>query len=94
MPLDAMAQAFEAEMLAQERAGKLRPASTRRTDDIDNLSAAGAERLARTIRKYWENAGFDVAVEIVPFHCASTNGQAFAVRSDLRGGLPAPKLDK
>jgi hypothetical protein len=47
--LDGM-QEFAAEMRARPRS---RPASTRRAEQIDNLSAPGAQRLSEMIRAFW-----------------------------------------
>jgi hypothetical protein len=59
--LDPAMAAFNAEMRAQPRP---RSASTRRVA-IDNMTSAGASELARRIRSFWRDVGFDIAVEIV-----------------------------
>jgi hypothetical protein len=59
-------------------AGDLEPPAT-----VDYLSKNGAERLARRIQGYWTGLGHtQVKVWIEP------EGGAYAVRSNLRAGLP------
>lgn len=58
----AMAE-FQTEMRAGPRP---RRASTRRAEQVDNLSAPGAQRLCQMIKRYWNAAGFDnIRTEIV-----------------------------
>jgi hypothetical protein len=58
--LDAGMAEFQAEMLARPRPP--RRASTRRSGEIDNSSAPGAAALARRIKGFWADAGFDITV--------------------------------
>jgi hypothetical protein len=86
--LDPLQQAFETDMKAKARLRRPRPAA-RRADELDNLSAPGAQRLCQIIKSYWSAAGFaNVQTEIV--HSGGT-GEApvWGVRSDMIGGLPA-----
>ena len=83
--LDPAMRAFDAEMRARPRP---RPASTRRAEQIDNLSAPGAQRLSEMIRSFWSAAGF-VNVETQIVHSGgSPESPAYGVRSNLRNGLP------
>lgn len=78
-------QAFDAEMRARSR---LRRVSTRRADQLDNLSAPGAQRLCQLIKSYWDAAGFaNVETEIV-HSGGSPQSPAYGVRSNLIGALP------
>lgn len=52
----------------------------------DMCSSSGAQALATTIRGYWRERGYDVAVDVMPM-TASGIGD-FVVRSDLRNGWP------
>jgi hypothetical protein len=64
-------------------------AATRRAEQIDNLSAPGAQRLSEMIRAFWSAAGFDnIRTEIV-HSGGSAKAPAYGVRSNLIGGLPA-----
>ena len=82
--LDMMA-AFDAEMRTRPRP---RRASTRRADQLDNLSGPGAQRLCQMIKRYWSAAGFSsVETEIVS--CTGTGEKpVYGVRSNLKNGLP------
>ena len=84
--LDPAMQAFADEMRARPRPS--RRASARRAEQIDNLSAPGAQRLSEMIRSFWMAAGFDnVRTEIV--HSGGSPGSpAYGVRSNLRNALP------
>jgi hypothetical protein len=85
--LDPLQQAFETEMKAKATA-RPRPAATRRADELDDLSAPGAQRLAQMIRGYWKAAGFDnIRTEIV-HSGGSGEAPVWGVRSDMIGGLP------
>jgi hypothetical protein len=83
--LDPALQAFDAEMRT-----KLRPrrASTRRGAEIDSSSAPGAANLARRIKAFWADAGFDnIRVEVI--HAGGPReAPIFGVRSNLRNALP------
>jgi hypothetical protein len=82
---DPAMQAFDAEMRARPRP---RRASTRRAEQIDNLSAPGAQRLSEMIRSFWKAAGFDnVRTEIIRSG-GSPQSPAYGVRSNLRNALP------
>lgn len=81
--LDDTQAAFAAEMQAKPY---LRPAGTRR-GELDTMSAIGAARLSQIIKKFWESAGFEVEVDIVPF-VAGKGNTAYALRSNLLAGLP------
>jgi hypothetical protein len=86
--LDAGMAEFAAEMQAKARLRRPRPAA-RRADELDNLSAPGAQRLCQIIKSYWSAAGFaNVQTEIV--HSGGT-GEApvWGIQSDMIGGLPA-----
>ena len=52
-----------------------------------DMSHASASRLANTIRKYWAERGYVVAVRTVPIS-GNHERSVFAVRSDLVNGLP------
>jgi hypothetical protein len=82
---DVAAKAFVAEMAAKARP---RRASTRRADELDNLSEPGAQRLCQMIKRYWSAAGFSsVETEIVS--CTGTGEKpVYGVRSNLKSGLP------
>jgi hypothetical protein len=83
--LDAGMQAFAAEMRARPRP---RHASTRRAEQVDNLSAPGAQRLSAMIRSFWMAAGFDnIRTEIV-HSGGSPKSPAWGVRSNLSNALP------
>jgi hypothetical protein len=84
--LDRGMQEFADAMRARPRP---RRASTRRADELDNLSAPGAQRLSEMIRSFWRAAGFsNVETQIV--HSGGSPGSpAYGVRSNLIGGLPA-----
>ena len=85
--LDPAMQAFDAEMRARPRP-RPRRASTRRADELDNLSAPGAQRLSEMIRSFWSAAGFDnIRTEIV-HSGGSSKSPACGVRSNLRNALP------
>jgi hypothetical protein len=83
--LDPVMQAFADEMRARPRP---RRASTRRADELDNLSGPGAQRLCQMIKRYWSAAGFSsVETEIVS--CTGTGEKpVYGVRSNLKNGLP------
>ena len=81
--LDDTMQAFQVEMAGPK---SLRPSGTRHRADIDTMSGAGAALLARKIEAFWAAAGFEVRVDIVPF--TAGNGTNYALRSNLRAGLP------
>jgi hypothetical protein len=83
---DPAMQAFDAEMRTKLR--PRRPASTRRADQLDNLSGPGAQRLCQMIKRYWSAAGFSsVETEIVS--CTGTGEKpVYGVRSNLKNGLP------
>jgi hypothetical protein len=84
--LDARMAAFENEMLARPRPP--RRSSTRRAEQIDNLSAPGAQRLSEMIRGFWKAAGFsNVETEIIRSG-GSPGSPAYGVRSNLRNALP------
>ena len=86
MALDPMMAAFENEMLARPRPP--RRSSTRRAEQIDNLSAPGAQRLSEMIRSFWRAAGFNnIRTEIV-HSGGSAAAPAWGVRSNLRNALP------
>jgi hypothetical protein len=53
--LDPAMRAFADEMRARPRP---RRASTHRAEQIDNVSAPGAQRLSEMIRSFWSAAGF------------------------------------
>ena len=83
--LDAAMAEFQAAMQVKARP---RRASTRRADQLDNLSAPGAQRLCQIINSYWSAAGFaNVQTEIVH---SGGSGEApiRGVRSNLRNALP------
>jgi hypothetical protein len=84
--LDASMQQFADAMRARPRAP--RRASTRRADELDNLSGAGAQRLCQMIKRYWSAAGFSsVETEIVS--CTGTGEKpVYGVKSNLKNGLP------
>ena len=84
--LDRAMQQFADEMLARPRPP--RRSSTRRAEQIDNLSAPGAQRLSEMIRSFWSAAGFsNVETEIVS--CTDTGEKpVYGVRSNLKNGLP------
>jgi hypothetical protein len=86
--LDRAMQEFADAMQAKARVRRLRPAATRRADELDNLSAPGAQRLSEMIRGYWSAAGFSsVETEIVS--CTGTGEKpVYGVRSNLKNGLP------
>jgi hypothetical protein len=86
--LDAGMAEFAAEMKAKARLRRPRPASTRRADQLDNLSGPGAQRLCQVIKRYWSAAGFSsVETEIVS--CTGTGEKpVYGVRSNLKNGLP------
>jgi hypothetical protein len=85
--LDAM-QAFAAEMRARPRP---RRASTRRAEQIDNSSSCGAAALARRIKAFWADAGFDITVEVI--HAGGPReAPVYGVRSSLICGRP-PDID-
>ena len=78
-------------MLARPRP---RRASTRRADELDNLSAPGAQRLCQIIKSYWDAAGFaNVQTEIV-HSGGSGEAPVWGVRSNLIAGLPRPAMTK
>ena len=78
--LDAGMAEFQAEMQGRS--------STRRADELDNLSAPGAQRLAQIIKAWWSAAGFDnIRTEIV-HSGGSPRAPAYGVRSNLIGALP------
>jgi hypothetical protein len=53
-----------------------------RIGEIDTLSGPSAARLAQSIRSFWDDAGFDVVVQIIP--CSGTGETpVYGVRSDL-----------
>jgi hypothetical protein len=66
--LDRGMQEFADAMQARPRPP--RRSSTRQAEQVDNLSAPGAQRLAQIIKTYWHAAGFTVATQIVP--CTGT----------------------
>jgi hypothetical protein len=81
----AAAEAFAAMPCGTPR--RARPASRRRPAELNNLSAAGAWRLARQIREFWAAAGFAVRVEVV--HSSGTDAPVhYGVRTDMIRGLP------
>jgi hypothetical protein len=87
--LDASMQAFADEMQAKPRP---RRAGTRRVE-IDFSSAPGAALLARRIKGFWANAGYDVQIEVI--HAAGPReSPVYGVRSDMIGGLPRPAMTK
>ena len=78
-------QAFDAEMRARLR---LRRVSTRRGDQLDNLSASGAQRLCQLIKSYCDAAVFaNVYTEIV-HSGGSPQSLSYGVRSNLICALP------
>jgi hypothetical protein len=78
--LDAGMAEFQAEMQGRS--------STRRADELDNLSAPGAQRLAQIIKAWWSAAGFDnIRTEIV-HSGGSGEAPVWGVRSNLRNALP------
>jgi len=81
--LDDGMREFAAEMQSRKR---LRPSGTRHRAEIDTMSGVGAAFLARKIEAFWAAAGFEIAVDIVPF--AAGKGTVYGLRSDLIGGLP------
>jgi hypothetical protein len=84
--LDAGMAEFQAEMRAKPRPP--RRSSTRRAEQIDNLSAPGAQRLSEMIRSFWKAAGWDnVRTEII-HSGGSPRSPAYGVRSNLIGVLP------
>jgi hypothetical protein len=88
--LDPAMQAFDAEMRARPRPP--RRSSTRRADELDNLSAPGAQRLSEMIRSFWSAAGFDnIRTEIV-HSGGSGEAPVWGVRSNLIAGLPRPAM--
>lgn len=54
----------------------------------DNLTEAGAHRLASVIRDYWAERGYDVPVWLDRSEPIKAQGVCFP-RSELCGGLPA-----
>ena len=84
--LDAMQQQFADEMQAKPRPS--RRASTRRAEQIDNLSAPGAQRLSEMIRGFWSAAGFDNVETTIVHSGGSPQSPAYGVRSNLRNALP------
>jgi hypothetical protein len=83
---DAGMAEFAAEMRAKPR--PQRRGSTRRADQLDNLSAPGAQRLSEMIRSFWRAAWFDnIRTEIV-HSGGSPASPAYGVRSNLRNALP------
>jgi hypothetical protein len=84
--IDARMAAFESEMLARPQ--PQRRGSTRRAEEVDNLSAPGAQRLSEMIRSFWSAAGFsNVETQIVPSG-GSPGSPAWGVRSNLKNALP------
>jgi hypothetical protein len=84
--LDAGMAEFQTEMQAKPQ--PQRRGSTRRAEQIDNLSAPGAQRLSEMIRGFWKAAGFsNVQTEIV-HSGGSPRSPAYGVRSNLIGALP------
>lgn len=58
---------------------------------MQSTSLAGAEKLAKTIMKFWRKKGERVSVWIESFGYTKPNGEVatlFAVRSDLVDGRP------
>src|SRR5580692_4313317 len=84
--LDRAMQQFADEMLARPRPP--RRSSTRRAEQIDNLSAPGAQRLSEMIRSFWSAAGFNnIRTEIV-HSGGSGEAPVWGIRSNLRNALP------
>jgi hypothetical protein len=76
---------FAADMKAKPRPP--RRSSTRR-EQIDVSSAPGAANLARRLKAYWTDAGFDITVEVI--HAGGPReSPVYGIRSNLIGGLPA-----
>ena len=85
---------FEQPMAAMQAKARPRRASTRRADELDNLSAPGAQRLCQIIKSYWDAAGFaNVQTEIV-HSGGSGEAPVWGVRSNLIAGLPRPAMTK
>jgi hypothetical protein len=63
MALDPLMAAFDAEMRPKPRPP--RRASTRHSGEIDHSSSCGAAALARRIKAFWADAGFDITVEVI-----------------------------
>jgi hypothetical protein len=71
--LDPAMQQFADQMRARPRPP--RRSSTRQAEQIDNLSAPGAQRLSEMIRSFWSAAGFsNVETEVNP--CTGTVGKS------------------
>ena len=88
--LDPAMQQFADQMRARPRPP--RRSSTRQAEQIDNLSAPGAQRLSEMIRSFWSAAGFDnIRTEIV-HSGGSPQSPAYGVRSNLRNALPPQGL--
>jgi hypothetical protein len=78
--LDPAMRAFDTEMRARPRP---RRASTRRAEQIEKLSAPGAQRLSEMIRSFWSAAGFDnIRTEIV-HSGGSPKSPAYGVRKQF-----------
>jgi hypothetical protein len=81
--------AFESEMQAKARLRRPRPAATRRTDELDNLSGVGAQCLCQIIKGYWAKCGFaNVKTEIILVPNGRGEGPAYAIKSNLLNALP------
>jgi hypothetical protein len=87
MALDPMMAAFESEMRVKAQV-RPRRASTKRNAEIDQSSPAGAANLARRIKAYRTDAGFDITVEVIRA-AGPRESPVFGIRSDMIGGLPA-----
>jgi hypothetical protein len=84
--LDPAMQAFDADMQARPRPP--RRSSTRWAQQIDNLSAPGAQRLSELIRSFWSAAGFSNVETQIVHSGGSPASPAWGVRSNLIGALP------
>src|SRR5580704_18659355 len=84
--LDRGMQQFADEMQAKPRPP--RRSSTRRAEQLDNLSAPGAQRLSEMIRSFWSAAGFANIETHIVHSGGSPESPAWGVRSNLRNGLP------